>query len=485
MPIDPSIVLNLQPQKPVDYFGAYGNALTLKNLIGQGQMQEMQLAQAQREQQKQMRLADLVRTSGGDMGKFISGMMEIDPLGAHELGMKQRRADAEIAKLGSEGRKLALESADKFKPLYLQAAQFVQANGYTPESVQQAKRFLSGSGVPADMLAAIPDNPGQQYIDSYIASNMSFGDQLARNKEDFERRYPGELGKLIAAQEQWRLSQKQAEESENTIGDSVGGSTPDQVRAPAVILRNVPSPYDSSIARLRFGDENKPFGRTERGLVVENPKVQEYEKARAAAGASKNVFNVNAREQDESAKVIGKGMGEKYVEIVNSEFNSRRRVDRVSRLQNLLKDVDTGKLTPLGTQLAGYAKSLGFDIDPKLGNKEAAIALENEIALELRNPSGGAGMPGAMSDADRKFLQNMAAFTDKTPKGRTLMVETLKRIADRDAQVAKMAREYRKRNGGVFDDGFIAELSEWSATNPLFPSQADIDAELQRRGGRR
>ena len=88
MAIDPSIILNLQNQKPVDYMGAYGNALTLKNLIGQGRMQDMQLAQAQREQEKQMRLADLVRSSGGDLGKFQQGYMEIDPLGGMELGMK-------------------------------------------------------------------------------------------------------------------------------------------------------------------------------------------------------------------------------------------------------------------------------------------------------------------------------------------------------------------------------------------------------------
>jgi hypothetical protein len=400
MPIDPSIVLSLQPQKPVDYFGAYGNALTLKNLIGQGQMQEMQLAQAQREQQKQMRLADLVRTAGGDMGKFISGYAEIDPLGSYELGMKQRRADAELAKFGAEGRKLALESADKFKPLYLQAAQFVQANGYTPESVQQAKGFLSKSGVPADMLAAIPDNPGQQYIDSYIASNMSFGDQLARNKEDFERRYPGELGKLIAAQEQWRLSQKQAEESENTIGDSVGGSTPDQVRAPAVILRNVPSPYDSSIARLRFGDENKPFGRTERGLVVENPKVQEYEKEKAERGATRvNQFN-NTRDNFENERKLRNDFKSEPIYKAHSEVRSA--YGQISKALALK--------SPAG-DLAAATKIMKL-LDP------GSVVRESELAMAVQ--------ASGLEDRLTNLVQNIVNGTKLTPKQR----EDFRKLAD-------------------------------------------------------
>jgi hypothetical protein len=89
------------------------------------------------------------------------------------------------------------------------------------------------------------------------------------------------------------------------------------------------------------------------------------------------------------------------------------------------------------------------------------------MALQLRNPSGGAGMPGALSDADRVYLQSMTPGLTKTPEGRKLISETMITLAKRDQDVAKLARDYRKKNGG-FDEGFYNELATWSAANPLF-----------------
>jgi hypothetical protein len=417
MPIDPSIVLSLQPQKPVDYFGAYGNALTLKNLIGQGQMQEMQLAQAQREQQKQMRLADLVRTAGGDMGKFISGYAEIDPLGSYELGMKQRRADAEIAKLGSEGRKLALESADKFKPLYLQAAQFVQANGYTPESVQQAKGFLSKSGVPADMLSAIPDNPGQQYIDSYIASNMSFGDQLARNKEDFERQYPGELGKSLYAQQRYRDESKRL--FDQTLGDEPGGSTPEQIRAPSVNLNSAPTPFDPIIKRLQQGDENKPFGRDTRGNVVPNDAVQRYELSRAEKSAAKMQQFNNTKDNFKNERDLRNDFKSEPIYKAHSEVRSA--YGQISKALALK--------SPAG-DLAAATKIMKL-LDP------GSVVRESELAMAVQ--------ASGLEDRLTNLVQNIVNGTKLTPKQR----EDFRKLADELNIVSE--QEYDRVRGEYMD----------------------------------
>ena len=48
------------------------------------------------------------------------------------------------------------------------------------------------------------------------------------------------------------------------------------------------------------------------------------------------------------------------------------------------------------------------------------------------------------------------------------MIEYRVKLAQREQQVAKMARAYRKKNGGKFDEGFFDELQEWSDKNPLF-----------------
>jgi len=89
------------------------------------------------------------------------------------------------------------------------------------------------------------------------------------------------------------------------------------------------------------------------------------------------------------------------------------------------------------------------------------------MALELRNPSGGAGMPGALSDKDREFLVSMTPGIAKTPGGNKLIIDTARKLAKRDQDVARLAREYRQRNGSM-NEGFYAELQKYSDANPIF-----------------
>ena len=149
------------------------------------------------------------------------------------------------------------------------------------------------------------------------------------------------------------------------------------------------------------------------------------------------------------------------------------KIAKYDRLTNLLENVNTGKFKGTTTEIKSAAKASGINLEEygitdDVGAVQAAEALSNAMALELRNPAGGAGMPGAMSDADRNYLNNMVPGIEKTPEGRKLMVETGKLIAQRDVQVAKLARDYRASNGGVLDDGFYGQLEQFSTGNPLF-----------------
>jgi hypothetical protein len=176
---------------------------------------------------------------------------------------------------------------------------------------------------------------------------------------------------------------------------------------------------------------------------------------------------VNMKQETEEAKKVGGFFGEEYGNVLKAGTTAQSKLNRYNRLGELLADVDTGKFTGAGLEVAKAARSIGFNVSDKVGNLEAAQALSGEIALELRNPSGGAGMPGAMSDADRQFLQNMVPGLQTTPQGRTLMLDTAKRLAQRDIDVARLAREYRRRNGQI-DEGFYEELATFSEANPLF-----------------
>ena len=195
--------------------------------------------------------------------------------------------------------------------------------------------------------------------------------------------------------------------------------------------------------------------------------------------ALKPVTNVNitSKEQTEEAKTVGKGQGERYNDIVKAGDVGFRQKNMYGRLEQLLDGVTTGKLAPTGTQVAAVAESLGLQIDKNLSNKQAAQALSNQLALELRNPAGGAGMPGAMSDSDRKFLADSIPSLSQTVEGNKLMIQYAKATAQRAIDVSKMASAYRQKHG-TLDVGFNQELQSWADANPLFADGKAVTESL-------
>lgn len=177
-------------------------------------------------------------------------------------------------------------------------------------------------------------------------------------------------------------------------------------------------------------------------------------------------------QEKEEAKKVGAGFGEQYMAINQADMASAGRLAKLDRMQQLLTGVQTGAMTPTMTQIQAIGQSFGFEVDKTLPAKQAMEALSNEIALQLRNPSGGAGMPGSLSDKDREFLVSMTPGLSKTPEGNRLIIETARKLETRNQVVAQMARAYRKKNG-QFDEGFFDELKAYSETHPLF-TQPDL-----------
>ena len=170
---------------------------------------------------------------------------------------------------------------------------------------------------------------------------------------------------------------------------------------------------------------------------------------------------------DAEGKVIGEWRGQTYADIQKAGANSYGKLNKLNAIERTLAGIDTNKLTPVGMAVAGPLRAAGIDIDPNLGPKEAADSVVKQMALEMRNPSGGAGMPGAMSDADREFLLNTVPNLSQTPGGRNLIIEVQRRLARRDQEIAKLAREFRNKNNG-FDERFYDELAQKFGNTDLF-----------------
>lgn len=202
------------------------------------------------------------------------------------------------------------------------------------------------------------------------------------------------------------------------------------------------------------------------------------------------VNELNAKSGEAGAGAIGKGLGEQYTALQAKVLPAQEKLNNLDRMGDLLEGIETGRLTPIMTDVASVLDYFGIKVDPNLDKKQAALTIASSLALQNRNPSGGAGMPGAMSDADRKFLTQMTPGLGQTPEGRRLIIETATKLAQRDMEVAALARDYKKRTG-QFDEYFYDELKKWSDTHPLFgpapkrrsqltpEQQAEYDQKLQ------
>lgn len=179
---------------------------------------------------------------------------------------------------------------------------------------------------------------------------------------------------------------------------------------------------------------------------------------------------VAAAANKESAVQTAKDVAETRKNIMNAGFVAPTNISKYQQLGKLLESVDGGTLTATGTNLASTMNSLGIKIDKNLPNKEAAAALANQMALELRNPAGGAGMPGAMSDADRNFLAAMVPSASQSAQGRKQLIDAYIAVQKRNQQTSQFARNYEKKYGKL-DNDFFDQMQAWSESNPLFKAQ--------------
>lgn len=149
---------------------------------------------------------------------------------------------------------------------------------------------------------------------------------------------------------------------------------------------------------------------------------------------------------------------------------SRDKLPRLLQMEQLLRnpDVYQGK----GGEWVLEAKKLGAAMGIDLGNAGPAEVLNSigkQFALQLRNPAGGEGMPGAMSDQDRNFLASMVPGLTNTPQGNAMMVRlAIEMEKYKTAQNAEAARFIRSRGSTM---GLNEHIQEWSDRNPAISEE--------------
>lgn len=265
-------------------------------------------------------------------------------------------------------------------------------------------------------------------------------------------------------------------------GQGISWNTPrpmDDAQRKAMIGQAFPTQYGTAMMESLFPkptdkwvDEEKGGVPGQKNMLTGQWKPLDPTMTKVAVGGPQ--INMPPQRTSEQ-EVVGKGYGQMFVDLQNSAMSTPGKVAKLDKLDNLLGQTYTGlggeQVQAVNRALKGAGDAFGIDtsgLSDKVGAAESAQAIAKEIALEFRNPAGGAGMPGALSDSDRKFLEQMTGGDlSTTPLGRKQIIDARRALLKREQDVAKLARDYRKKNGQI-DEGFFDDLQAYSEKNPLF-----------------
>ena len=219
----------------------------------------------------------------------------------------------------------------------------------------------------------------------------------------------------------------------------------------------------------------------------------DYKRQLKAAGAT----NVNVgKGENKFDEEMGKKYAETAIGIQEAGRAAPAKIGTLSQMRDAIGGIYTGAGGETILKARRALSAVGIDMGD-VSDAEFVQAAGNRIALELRNPQGGAGMPGAMSDKDREFLVSSVPGLTKTPEGNAKLIDYMIAIERRNQQVAQQMQQYMSTHGGRIDAGFYDELAAWAEANPMFQqatpampatpalgdfSSEEIEAEIKRRG---
>ncbi len=199
----------------------------------------------------------------------------------------------------------------------------------------------------------------------------------------------------------------------------------------------------------------------------------EWQTALKQAGAMA-VTNDMRGENAESA-AIGKGAGDRANETINTARTATKRLYDINQSEALLANLKQGKVEPSRMNMSAWGKSLGLNdaflesmgLDPKnVGNAQALGALVNKSVVSM---IGQGGFPANnFSDADREFLTGTVERLSNDPRANQLILETGRRVAQRDIEKAKAWGEYRRANKKASYDDFETQWADSVARKDTF-----------------
>ena len=447
MPIDTSIIGRLMPVKLqlADPLESAHKSLALQALMGQQDMQAMQMRQAQQAEADDLATREAFK-QGGDRAAIVQRLMQS---GQYKPAQALEKYGLEADKARGEINKTRIEGMGKLLDFQKQAAGAVLANPTAENALQmidQGERLATSLNFPEQAAAAAQQRAQVQ--------------ALANDPEGLRR--------LVAG---WAIS---ADKLLPQIGTRDRGGVIESTATDPITGRPVVT------ASVTKNDPNKAFNLGQDGKPVANKEYQQYELTKAARGAT-NV-SVNTANKPFLTE-LGKGMGESVVGDFNAARNAVQTLANAKQIEQGLGSVIAGpganariKLSQIG-QLLGVT---GADDTERLVNTRNVI---QGLARQELAAAGQMKGQGQITESERGILRRAEAgqIDELTVPELRALVSAVRKTANYKIGLHKsnMDRLKTDPNAAGVVDFMRVDVPDQGPT-PVDP--AAVDAALKKYG---
>ncbi len=140
---------------------------------------------------------------------------------------------------------------------------------------------------------------------------------------------------------------------------------------------------------------------------------------------------------------------------------------KTTQMKELLDSgLQTGALAKLSKGAKSFVQSLFPDTEIEgLAEAEVFNAISNQLALLIRNPDSGMGLPGATSNRDLNFLIESVPNLGTSVEGNKLLLEVYDKMYNLQVDVMGEQSRIIKANNGVPPLDLQEQLASFVATN--------------------
>jgi hypothetical protein len=187
------------------------------------------------------------------------------------------------------------------------------------------------------------------------------------------------------------------------------------------------------------------------------------------SGATNVSVDTRSGERTQNA-LVDVAMGD-YGRIVERADAALDMLPQLSMMEQLNDQFRGGRAATLSLPLREFVEGLGVPVSQNLSAEQVFRAISNNLTLNQT-----AKLKGAISNKELDFLSQTVPQLHQTQEGRALLINYMRRMAEREIEMVNLAQGYFAENPDA--RGWLEYKYKWARENPLF-SDSEIEQGKQ------